>query len=109
MLCPCLCPHSQGSSTDGGRAAGVQGLLKAACGQGRGRWLCWGGKEGLRLHRGTAQGSTFETSFLLPNIPDEGLTGRGECLRYTSLCLLGPRGVNLLFSRFRTVKILSGF
>lgn len=65
--------------------------------------LGWKGEP--QFQRGTVQGRTFETSFLLPNISDKGtLPGEAVCTR-----LLGPRGVNLLFSCLRTVKIISGF
>ena len=44
-FCPRCCPRTQGSGTDAGKDAGVQGLPEVACGQERGLWLCWGGKE----------------------------------------------------------------
>ena len=104
-FCPRSCPHTQGSGTDKGKDAGVQGLPEVACGQERGLWLCWGGEESpiskeeqfMAAHSRQASSSQiFQTK------------GPFQVRQFCT-CLLGPRGVNLLFSCFRTVKILSDF
>ena len=73
-------------------------VRKEACG-------CAGVERRAPVPKRNSSGQDIRDKLPLPNISDKGtLPGEAVCT-----CLLGPRGVNLLFSCLRTVKIISGF